>query len=74
MLTATNTTVFNPVQMQLLTVFNNESSEERLNEIKVLLMNYYQEKLDSHLNSLWDSGVLDQNRLDEIAKMDLHKC
>lgn len=66
------TTTFNPIQMQLLTVFSHEDSDERLLEIKTLLMNYYQEKLSAHLDSLWDSGSLNQNRLDEISKMDLH--
>ena len=29
--------------------------------------------MDESLNKLWDSGVLDQKRLDEINEMDLHK-
>lgn len=29
--------------------------------------------LDKRLNELWDTGVLDQKRLDQINKMDLHQ-
>lgn len=34
---------------------------------------YYAKKLDAHLNKLWNEGVLDQKRLDEINGMDLHQ-
>ena len=34
---------------------------------------YLKEKMDAHLDKLWDEGVLDQKRLDEINKMDLHQ-
>ncbi len=63
----------NPVQMHLLSVFSHEDSDDRLMEIKSILMNYYQDKLDKHLDNLWNSGVLNQARLDEVSKMDLHK-
>ncbi len=29
--------------------------------------------LDEHLNELWDAGILDQKRLNEINEIDLHK-
>ena len=31
------------------------------------------EELDEHLNKLWDEGILNQKRLDEINEMDLHQ-
>ena len=34
---------------------------------------YFAQKMDAHLDKLWDEGVLDQKRLDEINEMDLHK-
>lgn len=34
---------------------------------------YLKEKMDEHLDKLWDEGILDQKRLDEINKMDLHQ-
>lgn len=35
--------------------------------------NDFAQKMDEHLDKLWDEGILDQKRLDEINKMDLHK-
>jgi len=29
--------------------------------------------MDERLNELWDTGILNQKRLDEINEMDLHK-
>ena len=31
------------------------------------------QEMDAQLDKLWDEGVLDQKRLDEINKMDLHQ-
>ena len=60
------TTVFNPVQQHLLTMFAFDGSEERLKEVKAVLFNYFQQKMDQRLNELWDSGILDQKKLDEL--------
>jgi len=35
--------------------------------------NDFAQKMDEHLDKLWDEGILDQKRLDEINKMDLHQ-
>ena len=37
------------------------------------IKNDYQKKMDAQLDKLWDEGILDQKRLDEINKMDLHQ-
>ena len=66
-------TVFNPAQLYLLDVFARIKSDEELNDIKQLVSDYYAKKLDAHLNKLWNEGVLDQKRLDEINEMDLHQ-
>ena len=65
-------TVFNQAQLYLLGLFSHIKSDEELNDIKQLVANYYAKKLDEHLNKLWDEGILDQKRLDEINEMDLH--
>lgn len=67
------TTVFNPTQIHLLQMFQYMKSEEELIELKNLLFHYYSEKMDKRLNELWDEGILDQKRLDEINEMDLHQ-
>ena len=66
-------TVFNPIQVHLLKMFEIDKSQEGLEELKNFLYNYYSSKMKTALDELWDSGELDQTRLDEINNMDLHK-
>lgn len=65
-------TVFNPAQIYLLEVFSTIKSDEELNDIKQLVADYYAKRLDEMTEKLWQSGELDQKRLDEINEMDLH--
>ena len=60
------TTAFNPVQQHLLKLFAFDGSEEKLLEVKEVLTKYFSQKLDKRLNELWDSGVLYQDKLDEL--------
>ena len=66
-------TVFNPVQIHLLKMFQRKKSEADLLEVKKVLSDYYAKKLDAQLETMWESGELDQKRLDEINEMDLHE-
>ena len=50
-----------------------DSSQQGLDELKALLYSYYSKKMKVSLDELWDAGVLDQQRLDELNNMDLHK-
>lgn len=70
---ATIATTFTPTQIQLLKMFDADKTEKGLQELKEVLFNYYQQKMSSSLDKLWESGVLDQKRLDEINEMDLHQ-
>ena len=72
-MTEMRTTVLTPTQIHLLKMFQYMKTEEELDELKQLLFQYYSQKMDERLNELWDSGVLDQKRLDEINRMDLHQ-
>lgn len=66
-------TVFNSAQLYLLGVFSRIKSDEELNDIKRLIADYYAKKLDDITERMWESGELDQKRLDEINDMDLHQ-
>lgn len=66
-------TVFNPVQQHLLRMFAHDGSEERLSEVKEVLSKHFFRKLDESLNKAWESGVLSQERLDELRKVDVRK-
>lgn len=70
--TINNVTVFNPIQIHLLKMFELDNSQEGLVELKNVLYNYYSGKMSNALDNLWESGRLDQKRLDEINKLDLH--
>lgn len=64
-------TVLNPVQQHLLKMFALDGSEERLKEVKEVLTRYFSQKLDKRLDDLWDAGVLNQEKLDELRKIDV---
>ena len=62
----------NPTQMHLLRLFALNSSEEFAREVQTVLTNYFQQKLDEESDRLWDAGILNQEKLDEIRRTDLH--
>ncbi len=66
-------TALNKTQVHLLQMFKVDNSQAGLDELKELLYSYYSKKMEESLNKLWDSGALDQKRLDEINNMDLHQ-
>lgn len=59
-------TFFNPTQQHLLRMFSFDDSKETLDEVKRLLSDYYYSKVDRISDELWDEGVLDQKKLDEL--------
>ena len=66
------TAIFNPVQQHLLKMFAFDGSEERLSEVKNVLSVYFHKKADACLEGLWNSGKLNQSKLDELRHQDLH--
>lgn len=64
--------MFTHAQQHLLRMFRYKKSESDLLEMKEVLSQYYAQKLDSMLEEMWESGELDQQRLDEIDSMDFH--
>ena len=67
------TTTLNPTQQHLLKLFAFNRSEEYAREVQEVLMLHFQEKLDQEADRLWDAGILDQKRLDELRTEDLHR-
>ncbi len=67
-----NATQITPTQMHLLKLFSFDKSESRALEIKDVLMRYFQGRLDAESDRLWDEGVLDQERLEELRHKNLH--
>ena len=65
-------TVLNPTQMHLLKLFSFNKSEEYAREIQSVLTRHFQAQLDAEADRLWDEGILNQERLDDIRREDLH--
>ena len=66
-------TVLTPAQLYLLDLFAGIRSDEELEDIRQLVANYYARKLDALTEAMWQSGELNQQRLDEINQMDIHQ-
>lgn len=66
-------TTFTPTQIHLLKMFELSKTKRELDEMKDVLYHYYSAKLQNELDKQWDEGTLSQQRLDEIAQMDLHQ-
>lgn len=58
-------------QMELLYAIKNIRTESELNELKLALSHFFADKAQKELNELWDSGVLDQKKLDELREQHL---
>ena len=56
---------------QKCTIFAQNGSEKSLNELKKVLVEYYQKKLNKKLNDLWNDGVITPEKLEEIKHMHL---
>ena len=67
-----DTIALNPTQMHLLKLFSFNNSEDYAREIQRVLTQHFQDRLDKESDRLWDEGILNQERLDEIRHMDLH--
>ena len=57
--------------MELLYAIKNIRTESELNELKLALSHFFADKAQKELDELWDSGVLDQKKLDELREQHL---
>ena len=62
-----------PMQKELLKMFNFDHSDEFVAELKQVWGDYLQKKIDEELDRLWDEGILNQEKLDELRHQDLHQ-
>lgn len=67
------TSVLNPTQQHLLKLFSYDNSEEYAREVQTVLTKHFQQELDAESDKLWDDGVLDAKRLEELRYNDFHK-
>lgn len=58
--------VMTPAQMMVINSFATVTSPQEEEELRLLLLDFYNKKLQKEMERLWDEGVLDQNKLDEM--------
>ena len=73
MMQTTTNSVLTPTQMHLLKLFAFNNSDDYAREIQTVLTQHFQEQLDAESDRLWEEGILNQRKLDEIRQEDLHK-
>ena len=61
-----------PVQIDLLKLFQFDHSDEFAIELRGVINQYLQKKIDEETDHLWDEGILDQKAIDQIKDEDLH--
>lgn len=64
-------TMLNPAQIMILESFASAKSQEEMDELMNMLRNFYAMKLDKELERLWDEGILNQEKLDELKDQHL---
>jgi len=65
------TTILNPAQIMILESFASAKSQEEMDELMDMLRNFYAKKMDRELEKLWDEGLLNQEKLDELREQHL---
>lgn len=61
------TIVLNSAQIMILESFASARSQEEIDDLMDMLRNFYAKRLDKELERLWDEGVLNQEKLDELS-------
>lgn len=61
-----------PIQKDLLRMFSFDHRDAFAKEIKEVITRHFQTKVDAETERLWESGILNQEKLDLIRNEDLH--
>lgn len=64
-------TTLNPTQIHLLKMFSFAKSEKALDNLKVALSDYFAKKVEDGMDELWDEGLWDDNKNEEILRQHL---
>ncbi len=66
-----NQTKLNVMQWHLLQMFNFTKTEKDLEELKKILLEYYQKKVDEESDRIWIEKNLSNQKLDELLNTHL---
>lgn len=61
----------NPAQLMILESFAGVNSQEEMEELMDMLRSFYAKKMDKELERLWEEGIFDQNKLNELSNQHL---
>ena len=68
----TASTVFNPMQLQLLRMFSYVKTDSQLQEIKAALADYFFKKVEEGMDALEASGEWSKDKSDAVMQEHLH--
>jgi hypothetical protein len=68
MIMQTTRSVFNPVQLHILEMFNYCKTDESMEELKNVLSDFYAQKVQKEADRLWDSGQLNGEAIERILE------
>ena len=57
--------VFNPAQREILDVMSCMQTDEDLQALKAVLVQFLNDRLQRELNRLWDNGTIDEVKMNE---------
>ena len=57
---------FSPAQIHILNMVSHITSEKALEELQEQLAAFYAKQVDSEMDSLWESGVWNQQKLESL--------
>ena len=66
------TTVFNPMQLQLLRMFSYVKTDDQMKEIRTVLCNYFFNKVEEGMDALVEAGEWEPEKSREIMKEHIH--
>lgn len=59
-------TGLHPIQLHLLQLFSKEMSDQELEEVKRLLMEYYDQKVTQEVDDIWESRGMTDETMDAL--------
>ena len=66
------TATLNEAQMSILRLLGSMKSVEEVNDLRQVICDYYARRVDDEMDRLWEEGILNQEKLDELRHKDLH--
>ncbi|MDX1943260.1 MAG: hypothetical protein SFU99_22030 [Saprospiraceae bacterium] len=56
----------NPIQLHLLRLFAKEMTNKELEEVKTLLMEYYDQKVSEEVDAIWEKRDMSAETMEEL--------